>query len=234
MRISPPIAVCTLIAVAFGVMGFGRWYGGECAFDPSGQSHWFDGIEDKWTGKDCDPWRFVEPDTSIQSITIDPYSSWIMGPARTATIRADGTLRIEEPLDRESTRYRVVASAKDPLLATRLLRSLSRYTRFNRRTNELVELFAMGLPPRGHVSDILTYEIEPQLKCLTPLFDGGGINLVVVDRKGARWRTALNSYCSSPAMESALHSIWDVHAAVFERTNFRGEPFVEELAGPGL
>ena len=232
MRISPPIAVCTLIAAALGIIGFGRWYGGDCAFDPSGQIHWLDGIKDKWIGKDCDPWRFVEPDASIKSITIEPYSNWNMGPARTVTIQSDGTLKVEEPLDREATRYRVVASLADLHLATKLLSSLSRYTRFNRRTNEVIEMFAMGLPPTGPMSDILTYNIDPQLRCLTPLFDGGGISLTVVAARGATWRTALDSYCSSPAMESALHSAWDVHIAVFKRANYRGEPFVEELANP--
>ena len=234
MRISPPIAVCSLIAVALGVIGAGRWYGGDCGFDPSGQSHWLDGIKGKWIGKDCDPWRFVEPDVSIKSITIDPYSNWTSAPARTATIRADGTLTVEQPLDRESTRYRVVASVVDQRLARRLIEPLSRYTRYNRLTNEDLKSFAKRLPPGADKADPASYMIGRKLQCLDQLYDGGGVNVRFIDANGTEWRAALDSYCWSPAMKSAIHAIRDAHEAVFARTGFRGEPFVKELVDPHL
>ena len=234
MRISPPISVCTLIAVALGVMGFGRWYGGECAFDPSGQSYWLDGIKSKWTGEDCDPWRFVKPDTSIKSITINPYDNWTPAPARTVTIRADGTLSVEEPLDLESSRFRLVARAFDPLLAKRFLNSLSRHTRYNRLTNEDLETFAKRLPTDADKSDVGSYMIGLKLKCLSRLYDGGGVEIRFTEANGTKWRTVLDSYCWSPAMESALVLLENARKAAFTRTGFRGETYVKELAGPGL
>ena len=234
MRISPPIAVCSLIAVALGVIGAGRWYGGDCGFDPSGQSHWLEGVKGTLSGKDCDPWRFVQPDASITSITIDPYSNWTRTPARTVTIRADGTLNVEEPLDLDSSRFRLVASAADSHLAKRLLTSLSRYTRYNRLTNEDLETFAKRLPTEADKADVRNYMIGLKLNCLGRMYDRGGVEVRFTEANGTKWRTMMDSYCWSPAMESAIDSLWNAHKAAFARTGFRGEPYVKELAGPGL
>ena len=233
MRISPPIAVCTLIALALGVIGLGRWYGGQCGFDPSGQFHWLEGIKSTFIGKECDPWRFVEPDASIKSISINPYDNWTSAPARIATIRADGTINIEEPLDQEGSSFRVVASAVDEDFAKGLLKSLSRYTRYNRLTNEDPETFIKRLPTDDDISDIRNFMIGRKVPCSSRLYDGGGVEVRFTEANGTKWRTMMDSYCWSPAMESALVSLWKAHKDAFARTGYRGESFVKELAGPG-
>ena len=62
------------------------------ALAPEGIAHFF------YEDFRCDPWRVVDADPSVRSVTIVPYSSRTDAPARAVTIYRGGTLTVGEPV----------------------------------------------------------------------------------------------------------------------------------------
>lgn len=214
----------------------------ECSYSPGGQfnimltsegiAHFFD------ENRECDPWKVVEPDDTVRSVTILPYSSWTDAPARAVTIQRDGKLLISDPIKRNEDDsqwpewdYKPRIKLVDPELAQQLLASLSRIARFNRFTTEDVHAVTDRLEAEGaDITDSNNYLLEPKVPCRGTMYDGGGVTLEVVMLSGHRREVSLNSFCHSIAKQSAIEATWTAREKVYKAAHFSGEHFVDELA----
>ena len=237
-----PIAIGLLSATTIALLGTTAYaaISDECSYAPDGDldlrlvpegiAHFLD---DEHA---CDPWRVVKPDTSVQTITILPYSSWTAAPPRAVTIERNGRLTISEPLEKASDAdwpqwdYQERVSVDDPVLAHTLLQSLSRVARFNRMPAEpdtaIMDKYWKGLTDLEEGEPFL---LEPRIPCRGTLYDGGGVELKIENSTGTEiiW---LESGCHSIAKEQAINLTWEARMRVFEAAGFTDEHFVEERA----
>ena len=213
----------------------------ECSYAPSGKFDLRlapDGISRFFNDNHaCNPWRVVEPDASVQSMTILPYSSWTDAPPRAVTIERSGRLTISEPVRKDSDTdwpewdYRERLSVNDPTLARTLLTSLSRLAQFNRLTTEDPDKIVARLESEGaDITDPENYLVGSKIPCRGRMYDAGGVSLEVTTSSGEHREISLDSFCHSIAKDRAITMTWDARQEVFKAADFSGEHFVDELA----
>ncbi len=232
-----------LAVIVLGLLGTASFatVSDECSYSPGGEfnlalaregiAHYFD------DDLACDPWKVVQPDDAVGSVTILPYSSWSDAPARAVTINRNGTLLISDPVPKKGANpdwpqwdYRGRVELTDPELARKLMTSLTRVTRYNRLTTEEPEVVRGRLEAEhADASDLQSYLVEPKIPCHGTMYDGGGVTLEIVMVSGERREVALDSSCHSIAKQTAIDAAWAARQSVFKRAHFTEDHYVDEL-----
>tara|TARA_R100001129_G_C5249063_1_gene227753 strand:+ start:152 stop:880 length:729 start_codon:yes stop_codon:yes gene_type:complete len=232
-----------LAAIVLGLLGTAGFAAArdQCSYSPGGQfklglvregiAHFFD------DERACDPWKVVEPDDTVRSVTILPYSSWTDAPARAVTINRNGTMLISDPVPKKAANpdwpewdYRRRVEFTEPELARDLMASLTRITRYNRLTTEDPEVVRGRLEADdADASDLQSYLLEPKIPCHGAMYDGGGVTLEIVMVSGERREVALDSACHSVAKQTAIDTAWDARQSVFKHAHFTEDHYVDEL-----